>query len=185
MVNENFKDILDDLTGIGQSAESKFGNLSAEQINWRPSEEGWSVGQCFEHLIIANEMLFDELDKIASGKRRNSLFQSLSPLSGFFGNFLITSLKKDDKKYKAPTRKIVPPSEIDPNIVEIFMAHQTELTGKIKATEKADWKKTKVTSPFLFIATYTLSDAYEIVVEHEKRHIRQAERVLQKANFPK
>ena len=31
-----------------------FRQLSAEQINWKPSEDEWSIGQCFDHLIISN-----------------------------------------------------------------------------------------------------------------------------------
>ena len=126
-----------------------------------------------------------KLDEIAEGKHKHSLLESFSPLSGVFGNLLINSLKKDSRKFKAPTPKIVPPSEIDPNIIEIFAAHQAELNGKIKQTETANWNKTKVTSPFLKIATYTLNDGFQIIVEHEKRHVRQAERVTKETNFPK
>jgi hypothetical protein len=78
----------------------------------------------------------------------------------------------------------VPPSEIDVNIIEIFAGHQAELIGKIKQTESANWNKTKITSPFMKLMTYRLSDGYRIFVEHEKRHFRQAERVLQAEGFP-
>lgn len=185
MVNENLYNIIDELTEIGQKTESTFARFSTAQINWRPSETGWSVGQCFEHLIKSNELFFDKLGEIADGNHAPSFLEKFSPLSGLFGNLLIGSLKKDSRKFKAPTKKIVPPSEIEPNIIELFAAHQAELIGKIKRTENVDWKKTKVTSPFLSVATYSLSDGYRIIVEHEKRHFRQAERVAGEANFPK
>lgn len=177
--------ITNELQTISENALKTFGELSAEQINWRPSETGWSVGQCFEHLIKSNELFFDELDRIASGNRKNSLLESFSPLSGFFGNLLISSLKKDTRKFKAPTQKIVPPSEIDPNIIKIFAAHQAELVEKIKRTESADWNKITITSPFMKLMTYRLADGYKIIVEHERRHFRQATRVLQAESFPK
>lgn len=180
MINENLHSVIDEMTEIGQKAEFTFGHLSPEQINWKPSADGWSVGQCFDHLIKSNELFFGKLEQIAQGKHSNSFLEKFSPLSGFFGNLLISSLKKDSRKMKAPTKLIVPPSEIDSKIIEIFAAHQTELIGKIKRTETADWKKTKVTSPFLSIATYSLFDSYQIIVEHEKRHFRQAERVLER-----
>ena len=183
MSNED-SNIVSELEAISVQAQKTFGNLSVEQINWKPNADGWSVGQCFEHLIKTNELFYGELDKIADGERRNSFLENYSPLSGFFGNLLISSLKKDARKFKAPSRKIVPPSEIDANIVEIFAAHQSELIGKIKAAEKADWKKTKITSPFMKLITYKLSDGFQVVVEHEKRHVRQAERVLTTENFP-
>lgn len=177
-------EIIAELKKISAEAKETFGNLSAEQINWKPSETAWSVGQCFEHLIRSNELFYDELEKIGDGTRRNSFLENYSPLSSFFGNLLINSLKKDARKFKAPSRKIVPPSEIDPHIVEIFAVHQAELIGKIKRTETADWRKIKVTSPFMKLMTYKLSDGFQIIVEHEKRHVRQATRVLQTEGFP-
>ena len=179
------KNVVDELQTISSDTLKIFGNLSADQINWRPSETGWSVGQCFEHLIKSNELFFDKLGEIANGKHKHSFLENFSPLSGFFGNLLINSLKKDSRKFKAPTKRIVPPSEIDPNIIEIFAAHQAKLSEKIKLTETADWNKTKVTSPFMKLMTYKLSDGFQIIIEHEKRHFRQAERVMQETEFPK
>lgn len=177
-------EIIPELQKISADALEKFGALSPAQINWRPSADGWSIGQCFEHLIKTNELFYADLDKIADGTRRHSLLESFSPLSGFFGGLLINSLKKDERKFKAPSQKIVPPSEIDANIIELFAGHQVELIGKIRQTENADWKKTKVTSPFMKLMTYRLSDGFQVIVEHEKRHFRQAERVLNANNFP-
>jgi hypothetical protein len=174
-----------ELQKIAADALEKFGDLSPAQINWRPSADGWSVGQCFEHLIKTNELFYTDLDGIATGVRRNSFLESYSPLSGFFGSLLINSLKKDERKFKAPSRKIVPPSEIDVNIIEIFAGHQAELIGKIKGAENADWNKTKITSPFMKLVTYKLSDGFRVVVEHEKRHLRQAERVMRTDGFPR
>ena len=185
MANQDLYNFIDEITEIGQKAEFTFGQLSPEQINWKPGAESWSVGQCFEHLIKTNELFYEELELIASGSRRNSFLENYSPLSSFFGSLLVNSLKKDARKFKAPTRKIVPPSEIDQNIVEIFAAHQAELIGKIKSIENTDWRKIKITSPFMKLVTYKLADGFRVVVEHEKRHFRQAERVLQAENFPR
>jgi len=185
MANHDLYNVIGEITEIGQNAELVFGNLSAEQINWKPSTTVWSVGQCFEHLIKANLLFFPELERIAGGERKNSFLENYSPLSSFFGNLLVGSLKKDARKFKAPTQKIVPPSEIGANIIEAFAAHQAELIDKIKRTENADWRKTKITSPFMKLITYTLSDGFRVVVEHEKRHVRQAERVFQSEGFPK
>ena len=184
-MNNEISKLVSELESISAEAQKTFVNLSAEQINWKPSATGWSVGQCFEHLIKSNELFYDELERIASGTRKNSLLENYSPLSSFFGNLLINSLKKDARKFKAPTQKIVPPSEIDANIVELFAAHQSELIGKIKQTATADWQRTKITSPFMKLITYKLSDGFQVVVEHEKRHVRQAERVLKAENFPR
>ena len=184
-MNNEISKLVSELESISAEAQKTFGNLSAEQINWKPSATGWSVGQCFEHLVKSNELFYDELERIASGTRKNSFLENYSPLSSFFGNLLVGSLKKDARKFKAPTQKIVPPSEIDANMIEIFAAHQSELIGKIKRTQNANWKKIKITSPFMKLITYKLTDGFQVVVEHERRHVRQAERVTRTEGFPK
>ena len=183
-MNAEISNLLSELQVISDDTQKTFGNLRAEQINWKPGADGWSVGQCFEHLIRTNKLFYGELDKIAAGSRTNSVLEKYSPLSGLFGNLLISSLKKDARKFKAPSPKIVPPSEIDANVINTFAAHQAELIEKIKRTEKADWKKTKITWPFMKLITYKLSDGFRVVVEHERRHVRQAERVTQTEGFP-
>ena len=42
------------LETIAGDAERVFGGLSPAQLNWKPSAERWSVGQCFDHLITTN-----------------------------------------------------------------------------------------------------------------------------------
>jgi hypothetical protein len=117
-MNSEMENLVSELEKISDDAAKTFSSLSAEQINWKPSMEGWSVGQCFEHLIKTNRLFFPELEQIADGTRKSSFWESYSPFSGFFGNLLIKSLQKDSRKYKAPTEKIVPPSEIDVSIIE-------------------------------------------------------------------
>lgn len=178
-------EIISELEKISEDAQKTFGALSAQQINWKPSAESWSIGQCFEHLIKTNELFYGELDQIAAGTRRNSFWENWSPLTSFGGKFLINSLKKDERKLKAPTPKIVPPSDVDAQIIEKFAAHQAELIEKIKKCAAADWQKTVITSPFMALMTYKLTDGFTVVVEHERRHFRQAERVRQTNGFPK
>ena len=183
-MNYDLDTLTSELQKIAEDSKATFGNLSAEQINWKPSAEGWSVGQCFEHLIKTNSLFFPELEKIEMGMRKNSFLENYSPLSSFFGNLLVKSLQKDERKFKAPSPAIVPPSEIEADIIEQFSTHQTEVIDKIKQTENANWQKTIITSPFMKLMTYKLEDGFRIVVEHERRHFRQAERVLKTEGFP-
>lgn len=177
--------LISELEQISEDARKAFGGLSAEQVNWKFSAESWSVGQCFDHLIKSNRELFPALDKIGKGEWKNSFLENYSPLTGFFGNLLVNSLKKDERKFKAPIQAIVPPSHVEADVIEKFATHQRAVIEKIRLTEKADWRKTVVTSPFMRLMTYRLADGYRIIVEHERRHFRQAERVSKAENFPR
>ncbi len=178
-------EIISEYEKVGEDVQKIFGNLSAEQINWKPRRNSWSVGQCLDHLIKSNEAFDEQFRSVASGEKKPTFWEKYSPLTSFFGNFLLKSLKNDARKFKAPSKAIVPPSDIAADIVEQFAKHQAEVIEKIKTLEKVDLQKTVVTSPFLKLMTYRLGTALEIGVEHEKRHFRQAERVTQTEDFPK
>jgi len=184
-MDERITQITSDLRQVADDARATFGGLTSEQLNWKPAENSWSVGQCFEHIIKTNEEFYPEFQKLASGERRNSFFERYSPFSGFFGRFLITAVSEDSKKAKAPSKRIVPPSDIDGDIINRFALHIDDVNRRVESCAAADRKKTVVTSPFLGIFTYCLDDAYTVLVEHTKRHFRQATRVTDAEGFPK
>ena len=40
-----------------------FLKLSPNQLNWRPSDNQWSVGECFEHLMRTNSKYIPHYQK--------------------------------------------------------------------------------------------------------------------------
>ncbi len=172
------------MADVAADAQVAFGGLSTEQLNWKPAEKSWSVAQCLDHIIKTNHEFDAEFAKLASGVRENSFWENYSPFSGWAGRFLVKAVSEDSKKAKAPTPRIVPPSDIDADIVERFADEIAEVNRKVEACASADREKTVLTSPFLAVFTYKLDDALTVLVEHSKRHVRQAKRVTAAEGFP-
>jgi DinB superfamily len=183
-MDERIQNVTSEMSKIADDAKASFAQLSAKQLNWKPAEKSWSVGQCLDHIIKTNHEFDAEFDKLAAGTRKNSFWENYSPFSGWAGRFLINAVSEDSKKTKAPSSRIVPPSDIDADIVTRFADEIIEVNKKVEACEAADREKTIVTSPFLFVFTYKLDDAFTVLVEHSKRHVRQAKRVMQTEGFP-
>lgn len=183
-MDERINSIVSDLQRTADDASETFGALTADQLNWKPGEKSWSIAQCLDHLILTNEQFYPEFEKLATGTRKNTFWQNNSPLTGFFGRFLIKAVTEDSKKAKAPSKSIVPPSDLPADIVTKFQTNISEVCDKVTACADADRKKVVVSSPFLSLMTYTMDDAYTVLVEHTKRHIRQAKRVMQADGFP-
>jgi len=183
-MDERITDITSQMCDIATDGRSSFGILTNEQLNWKPLENSWSVAQCLDHIIKTNHEFDAEFEKLASGTRKNSFWENYSPFSGWAGSFLIGVIKNDAKKAKAPTQRIVPPSDIDPGIVDKFVDEVVAVNKKVEACAAADRQKTVVTSPFLKVFTYKLDDALTVLVEHSKRHVRQAKRVVAAYGFP-
>jgi hypothetical protein len=54
----------------------------------------------------------------------------------------------------------------------------------MRATEDLDLEKIIISSPVTNLITYSLMDAYRIIITHEKRHLLQAIRVSEMDGFP-
>ena len=184
-MDERITQITSDLKQVADDAQATFGGLSPEQLNWKPAENSWSVGQCLDHIIKTNEEFYPEFEKLATGSRKNSFLEEYSPFSGFMGRFLINAVTVDSKKTKAPSKRVVPPSDISGDIINRFALHIDDVNKRVESCASVDRKKTVLTSPFLAVFTYRLDDAYTVLVEHTRRHFRQAKRVTEVDGFPK
>lgn len=184
-MNEKIQNVISQMSAVAEDAKASFGHLSVEQLNWKPSDTGWSVAQCLDHIMKSNHEFDGEFGKLASGTRKNSFWESYSPFTGWAGGFLVKTLATDSKKVKAPTQRIVPPSDLPGDIVDKFAADVEVINQKVAACDKVDLQKTVLTSPFLAVMTYKADDALSVLVEHTKRHIRQAKRVMENTSFPR
>ena len=162
-----------------------IGTRSAAQINWKPSEEEWSIGQCFDHLIISNRPYFSIVDKILQGERRPRLWERMPLLPALFARLLIETLLPDSGR-KVKARKAFYPSssQIDPSIVTSFLEQQDRLLHLMEVSRGVDLEGITITSPVSSFITYSLMDAYRIVVFHEQNHFVQAKRMLEMPGFP-
>jgi len=183
---EHLSGLITAANAIADETLAGFGDLTAQQLNWKPSADRWSVAQCFDHLVTANEAFFPIFEKVLSGEKKNTFWESLPWLPAFWGKMLIKAVAPEStRKLKAP--KIFHPSNssVDGAIIHRFIDQQNQVIRYIKATEDLDLKKIKISSPVTNLITYSLMDAYRIIINHEKRHLLQAMRVSEMDGFPK
>jgi hypothetical protein len=156
-------EVLDEADAIATDANTLFGHLNAQQINWKPSTDQWSVAQCLEHLITINRAYYPQFDQIIKGEKKTTLWQRIPVLPSLFGRMMVKALSPNfNHKFKAPEIARPSTSAIDPQIVNRFVEHQRELMAKFRAMERLDLAKIIVTSPFA-----------------------QAQRVIKTGGFPK
>jgi hypothetical protein len=184
--NLSLTEVFAEAEAIAGDARTHFGHLDSQQINWKPADDRWSVGQCLDHLIASNRAFYPQFDQIVSGAKQPTLWEKMPVIPGLFGKMLIKALLPGNtQKYKAPPTVQPSASVIDPQIVTTFINHQCEVIAKLKALEMYKPDKTVITSPFLKVMTYSVLDAGRIVVVHERRHFAQAQRVMETGGFPK
>jgi hypothetical protein len=174
-----------ELEAVARDASEVFGGLSPAQLNWKPSAEQWSVGQCFDHLIVTNSTFFPDMRRVAAGTFKSSLWQRVSPLSGFFGRYIIGALDPaEGRSIKAPRAFLPARSDVDADVMGRFVRNVSEVAALMRATEGADLRRTVITSPAMALVTYSLHDVYRIIVAHGRKHSAQARRVTEASGFP-
>ncbi len=174
-----------ELEQVGREAREVFGRLTHAQLNWKPSAGQWSVGQCFDHLIVTNRQFFPVMERVAAGTFRGGLWARVSPFSGYFGRYILGALDPaKGKKIKAPRAFLPASSDVDADVIGRFVANLAETSARMRATEGADLDRTVVTSPAMALVTYSLRDVYRIFVAHARGHFEQARRVTQTEGFP-
>ena len=170
---------------VADETRRAFAQLSAEQINWKPGEGEWSIGQCFDHLIISNRPYLTIIEEVQEGKKHQRAWERMPLLPRFFGKLLIRTLRPDSgRKVKARAAFYPSTSHITPGIITSFVEQQDRLLHLMEATRTLNLDGITITSPVVRFITYSLMDAYRIIVVHEQNHFVQASQVTEESGFP-
>lgn len=178
--------VLQEAARLGEEVRQRFGPLGPEQVNWKPAEGEWSVGQCLEHLVISNQPYVQIFEDSLAGRRRRRLWERMPLLPDLFGKFLIGALHPETgRPVKARPAFRPSSSRLEPAIVGRFLDQHAQLARLMEASGRLDLDGTIITSPVLGLIIYSLMDACRIIVVHEMNHVAQARRVMESAGFPR
>lgn len=160
---------------ITQTVENEFGHLDENQLNRKIIKRSWSIGQCLDHIIVSNEMYFPALENVISGKYRETYWEKNNILTRYTGRRMISTLGPVvEKKYKSPKPFIPKSSEIKPDIIISFKAHQKKLIELFSILETRKYVNQVITSPVASLITLRVGDVIDLIIVHEQRHLNQA-----------
>lgn len=178
-------DVRRELDEIVTDAAQTFGALDARQLNWKPDAHRWSVAQCFEHLLAANDAMLRSANAALEGREPRTIWQRLPLAPTLLGRALIRS------QGPAATRKFVAPaparpatSDIAADVVARFLAQQRNIAAWMATLDEARAARTIMTSPFVRVVTYSVLDSCRLIAAHDWRHVEQARRVAVSPQFP-
>ena len=179
------QDLQVEIRSITDQIQNEFRSLRADQLNWKPAVASWSVGQCFDHLITSNKGYFPIVESVVAGKKKTRLLERFPILPAIWSKALISSLDpKGGRKLKAPAAFQPSSSYIPDSIIQDFVSQQGRVADAMEAAKSVDVDRIVITSPAASFVTYTLFDAFRIIVVHEQRHFQQALRLKAHPNFP-
>ena len=157
--------------------------LTRRQLNWTPAPGVWSVGQCLEHLCVANEVYLQAMPQ-SFADRAPSVVQDITP--GWFGRWFIRAYIEPSAKVtrrRAP-RKIKPGKTVEPSILDRFLRSNRDIRDLVHRASGHDVNRIRFRNPFVPLIHFTVGTGLEILAKHERRHLQQAERVKELPEFP-
>jgi len=172
-----------ELDAFDQNAKELTAGLTEEQLNWRSAAGAWSIGQCLEHLWLANEIYLPAIsaalvDQPASAVPEITL--------GWFARWFIRSYIEPSpitRRGSSP-RKIVPASHVHLSVIDRFLRTNEDARGLIHEAEPLNVNRIRFVNPFVPGIRFTIGAGLKITCGHERRHLLQADRVKQSLGFP-
>ncbi len=166
------------LEAIAAETQATFGTLEARELNWKPDRSRWSVAQCFQHLLGANQLMLDAATR-ALHRPAATIWQRLPMLPRFFGRALIRSQGPVvTRRYIAPAQAQPAESDLPSDVIARFVAQQHELATWMATLDERAAAKAIMVSPFIRVVTYSVLDGCRLMAAHDRRHFEQARRVL-------
>jgi hypothetical protein len=178
-------DVVVGLDGVAETVRRVFGHLPSGLLAWQPSPKWWSAGHCLLHLARTGEAYRETLAPALDRARTGGVLASAS-LHGTLLGRLFTGWMAPGRGLKAKTPDVFRP---DPGLspgdaVDLFLAEQARVRALALAARGVDLDAARIRSPASAILRFTAGDALRILVQHEWRHLHQAEAVLLHPEFP-
>ena len=175
--------LISELDAADRKAESVAKGLSTAQLNWQPKQGTWSIGQCLEHLHIANEVYLPAISAALDGRLHTTVQEvRLGRFSRWFIQHYIAP-NPAGTRARAP-KKIEPAKHVEPLILETFLHSNQAARRLVRHASEFDVNHLRFKNPFIPILRFTVGTGLEIVAKHQSRHLLQAEGVRNNPGFP-
>jgi len=172
--------LLFEINQITEKFKNEFSTCDTEQLLYKPSRDKWSIAENIQHLIALNSSYFPIFSHILAGTYQPPWSGNFSFIYKLLGSTILKSVNEDRRK-KIKTFPLWLPDKkpLTDDILVRFESHQQELIAWIEKLAPFLRKQTVINSPANRIISYTLDDALEIIIMHEKRHFNQAGEIKQ------
>ena len=151
---------------------------------WRVDATAWSVGECLDHLAIANRAYLRAMEPAAERSSMQGSTRRGPAQPGVFGSWFIRTLEPPVK----PRLRTRAPQSIRPrrasslaDAVAQFLASHDEVRTFLRRYAHIDLAGVRFPNPFVRGIRFSLATGLHAIAAHERRHLWQAWRVRQAA----
>ncbi len=157
--------------------------LSIEQLNWRPSPDQWSIGQCLEHLLIFNRLYMAAISRALDNQLPSPVrVVKAGRISAWF---IRTYVEPGPHTHRVRSpHKIKPGERINPSVLNDFLGSNQVAKNLVCRAGAYDVNRIRYKNPLVPFVRFTVGVGLELTWKHQFRHVLQAERVKHAPGFP-
>lgn len=173
-----------DITLENLKSVENLKNHSLDDLNWKESAKIWSVLECIEHLNRYGDFYIPEI----TNKIKNSVYEGSDVFkSSWLGKYFSKSVSYSEDLNKMKTFKPMNPlnSKLNIKTLDKFINQQHQIIELLDNSKNINLDKTKTAISITKLIKLRLGDTYRVLIYHNKRHIKQAEKTLEKARGQK
>ena len=171
---------------ISAEGDALVASLSDTQFTWQRTPEVWSVAQCIEHLNVTARLYLPKLDEGIGEAIRRGLYGEGPFKYLWIGRLMVRTTKPPPRlRMRAPKVFHPPPARSRHDIMAAFRAYQVQYIDRLRQANGLDLARAKVSSPAASWIRMSLGSGFELMVAHEQRHLWQAKRITEAAEFPR
>ncbi|WP_298517130.1 DinB family protein [uncultured Kordia sp.] len=174
--NQLLQNLLE-LTRANINTIESFKSQPISSLNWKQNPQSWSVLECIAHLNRYGDFYIPEITKrIANSKYKNSeVFKS-----NWLGNYFSKSVAYKENLNKMKTFKSMNPlnSKLTAETLEIFISQQHQIIDLLSKAKHVNLDKTKTAISISKFIKLRLGDTFRVIIYHNERHIKQAEKTF-------
>ena len=166
---------------IAAEADALVAPLSDAQFAWQPAADSWSVAQCIDHLNATAREYLPMLDEGIADAIRRGLYSPGPYAYNWIGRLMVWMFDpKVRVRAKAPASFQPPAGRPRHDVMAAFRAYQVQYIDRLRQANGLDLARARVTSPVTRLIRMPLGSAFALTVAHERRHLQQARRVIEK-----
>lgn len=166
-----------ELTQLTWKFDKLLRDFDLTRLNQKPAPQHWSPLEIIHHLILVNTSYFPTFDQLAENVHKSPIMAKIPFIGKKMGQMILEATKKPQKiktfKTWEPSR-----STYNNDLLAAFSRQQDELSGYIQDLDHLLDQNIMIRSPAKDWIIYSLDDAFEIIISHEKRHLNQLEKIL-------
>lgn len=155
-----------------------FQNLPESVLNQKPAPQAWSITGCFDHLNSYAEYYHPKIKRGLENQKESNT--TVFFRNTWLGLYFIKAMGIDrqKKKYKA-IKQHRPRNTLKPALViSTFIQHLEDLQVLLGNAGTRDLKSIKIKTSLAPLIRINAGDAFEFLLVHTERHLKQARQNL-------